>query len=214
MKYYLYLVTIIVISITNYSCNDICTKRVDCHAFDGTLLYSWFPYNEKDKTFYFSDGNDTDTLIIDEIDNSTAYKLEYNSRYGEEKHCDIKGNIKSLAAPKFNGGIPLDITHYESDVDLMGFEYLEISFKKSRFYLWPEDGGFKKAATTSGFSKEHSLTSFDVINLNNKTYNNVILVTLVQGSTTTYNIDKVYIAKGQGVIGYRTYPDQKEYWLQ
>lgn len=212
MKNYIVLSLLVLSSILYSSC-DPCTRRVNCPAFDGTFLFGWFPYGEEGKTFYFSDGTSTDTLIIDQITQTEPYRIEYQTGYGkrESDYCDISGSISSKVDDLHPGWLPVIIKHVESNSIYYGdvSVYITIGEYEMEFYLSGDDPYDVRQRSI------YTATKFDQVEVNGNNYDNVFIVTTVDPSVAAQQkIDKLYLAKGKGILGYRTYTDQKEHWLQ
>lgn len=196
---------------TNTSC-DPCTKHMECPAHDGTLLFSWFPY-KVDNTYYFKDtAGDIDTLVIGSVDQTDAYEFDYKTGMNyRERFCEVKGTINSRSGKNYPGLLQFHVTHfeereYESNV-------LELSFYGSYLASVATEG---TSITDRGSSSTaFNYQVFDQYELDGITYNDLFLISTKDTSKAAYQgVDKIYIVKEKGVIGYRTYPDGREYRLQ
>lgn len=210
MKNYIALSLLVLSSILYASC-DPCTRRVSCPAFDGTFLFGWFPYGELNKTFYFSDGIDTDTLIIDQITQTEPHRIEYTTGYhGREEFCDIKGTTTSKTDAQRPDLINMRMEHVISDGEGYGGEYAELRFNSYFVQLDVYD-----YELTGVRGAKYTGTKFNIVEINGVNYENVLIVSTEDTAIAAQQkIDKMYFVKGKGILGYRTYPAQREYWLQ
>lgn len=210
MKNYIALSLLVLSSILYASC-DPCTRRVSCPAFDGTFLFGWFPYGEQNKTFYFSDGIDTDTLIIDQITQTEPHRIEYRTGYsGKEEYCEINGSIASKVDDMHPGWLPVYIRHVISGQERYGSNYATITIGQYNIEMSISDD-----APYDVYNGDYTVTKFDLVEINGTTYENAFIISTEDtDKASQQGIDKLYLVKGKGILGYRTYPAQREYWLQ
>lgn len=210
MKNYIVLSLLVLSSILYTSC-DPCTRRVSCPAFDGTFLFGWFPYAEQNKTFYFSDGTNRDTLIIDQITQTEPHRIEYRTGYSsKEQYCNIFGTISSKVDEVHPGWLPVIVSHYISNEEYYGREYASITIGRYNVEL-----GISDNEPNDVYGNSYTVTKFEVVEINGITYDNAFIISTEDTATARQQeIDKLYLVKGKGILGYRTYPDLKEYWLQ
>lgn len=213
----LLLVAITGLCITTMSCTD----TTNCPAFDGSTLYTWFPYQEGD-IYYFSGSNgDMDTLVIGTMQKTDAYTVtQSRSPFKHAKeYCEISGTVTSAkdnAATPHPGWINMYVRHHISGNDQLDNNFMALSFdySKNEGGVYVQFNATNELATLFN-SGMFDLTTYDHADLNNRSYNHV---RLIEPNTEPYRslckMDKLYIARDMGVIGYRTYPDLVEYWLQ
>lgn len=215
MKNRIILILLLASSLLYSSC-DPCTKRVNCPAFDGGLLYSWFPYAEIGKSIYFATttGN-SDTIIIEHITETESYRFETKTGYGNiEQFCDVKGTIDSKTETAHPGWARLNIIHYISNEEEHGAAYIEFTFNNYRLKINVDGDDLSEVYSQYGANK-YTSTMFNILEHNGTNYNNVFVInTLDTNIAKAQKIDKFYIAKGKGIIAYRNYATQQEYWIQ
>lgn len=215
---WLTIVPLLVLSCILYSSCAPCTKRVDCPEYAGDYLYAWFPYWEVEKTFYFSDGTNRDTLIIDDVFESKPYKYNEGTVKGfggdGEFTCDAYGIIQARENKQHLGWLNLRVTHHASFQKGNHVPELEITLNNYNVVM-------KLEHEVPAWIVDDSIHNYNINYsngvqlINGNTYKEVFIITTENTDTAIKEkIDKVYIAKGYGLIGYRTYPDFKEYWLQ
>lgn len=214
MKSFYTLFALVIVTVISSSCNDICTKRVDCPAYDGSFLYSWFPYTDKNNnTFVFEDADgNREVLTIDDITATEPYKLVYESGMNRpHRDCEVNGTISSKKTG--SKGLLFNLIDAQSLDNSSDYEY-GITLQFRNMYLRLKQGEEDQLENTAS-RKWYQFDSYNTISLNGKNYNETLLVSIKDSADAkSHTMDQLYIAKGHGIVGYRTYPDLKEFWLQ
>ncbi|MEZ5017983.1 MAG: hypothetical protein R2800_13070 [Flavipsychrobacter sp.] len=195
-----------------------CTKKVDCPAYSGHFLYAWFPYWEEGTSRYFNSTTGTDTLTIDDVVESTPYQYNEGTVKGwggdGEFTCDAYGIIQSRENAQHPQWLNLRITHHASFQKWQKQPQLEINLNDYNVVL-TLDNDQPTGILNDSMNLYKLQYTTSTIDINGKSYTEAIVLTTENKETALQEkIDKLYIAKEHGLIGYRTYPDHKEYWLQ
>jgi|GEM_PF-3322905 len=193
-----------------------CDKKTNCPAFDDSVLKSWFPY-ETGVTYKFmnSDGRQEHFTITEE-DYSEEHEIV--NRFGGKKYyCDINGERKTLTNTVKQNEIPLRLHHViEEDINKSyatgNRQGIHFTFRTmSKAILLSEDDSHLVLVSSNA---QYKLDNFDVWEQNGRNYRNIADITILDEEATKIGMDKIYIASGAGIIGYRTYPEGKEYWQE
>lgn len=206
------------------SCKREETKK--CDAFDATFFDSWFPgYNKNGATYiYTNDSGSRDTIITTANGAGQAYELKYNDFYpwgGDEPVCDINGfanmsatgprdSVKKEDSDKYNL-VPQKVTIKHTVGDYID-NILEVSFYN--FAIGLQISNYEPVGTAKNYIdldfEQHAEYSF-----HGKTYTNVVIVKAAkpQNKDLRAKVDKLYMAKGHGIIGYHKLTNDTEYWL-
>lgn len=203
------LVSTIVLAISS------CEETEQCPAYNSTLLSTWFPYNEGQQYIFESKNGNTDTLVLGRLYTTDAHEATSRNApiNGKKDYCHIKGSISWLRANKGKTDqLSMELTDYVSDKQMAGYQYFALGFESINV-TFDYEPDLKELEMES--TEHYNLTVYDDVNLNNINYKDVRLIELIDDELATYStIDKVYFAKGKGFIGYRTYPEQEEFWLK
>lgn len=185
-----------------------CYKHTECPAYSDTLLDNWFPYTDGAMYYFSSSAGQTDTMKIAPVYKSEGHVARWRAGRGET-HCGIEANVQSYAGYDYPGWVHLFVVHQVSEPQtgetaIVYFKFKDVSAKlKATTELQTEIGG------------DYKVTALQNIPLNGITYNDVRLLEPVTNQVSVNTkIDKVFIARGKGVIGYRTYPAGEEYWVK
>lgn len=175
-----------------------------CSGYNSSFLAGWFPYSI-DETFYFTTGSGTrDTLLIDAISKTAPYSIK-EALDGNDENCHAEAQINTFH--KYDANRPsnatIEIKHHLSGylgIDVGSITYRRFTVRVKIIsneisYILPSD------------SSDRSMEMVASVTLNGKTFNDVIIFSGTDTLGATYEgIDKLYIARSSGVVGYRTYP--------
>lgn len=191
------------------ACGVCTSKTVTCPPYDSTYRKQWFPYTEGQQLVYKNAiTNILDTFIIADCkvrDEDT--KTTYGGYASKGGLCSSEFYIRFIS---LRDSTPLAyyISHTNNTTmpSATKYEYGEIRFKYGSFnYTMTEKDSL---TTTSGsylqsFSLENGITYTGLQSLVSTSKNN----------TGTY-IGKLYIAKGQGLVGFVEYPSLQQWAIQ
>lgn len=186
-----------------------CYQYTTCPAFDRSLVDAWFPYEEK-KVHYFSAANgQTDTMVIGHVNQTSEYIIRHKgSLFGTRRQqCEIFGTIdadKSRAT-----WLNMHIRHTIMDKYNNGVESVNLRFKGMDMKL--QAGDLQAPLDQASYR----VTVLENMSLNDVSYEELRLIEPQNTDIAkSAGIDKLYIARGKGFIGYRTCPAKTEYWLK
>lgn len=119
--------------------------------------------------------------------------------------------IYSAPTANYPGRLGMSITHSIDDKDVTFDDPgLTITFDKMKIALVAETD-----IVSSRDSGQYKLISLQSVNAMGVSYHNVKLVEATSDSVAAKSkMDRLYIARGKGIIGFRTYPAGVEYWLK
>lgn len=185
-----------------------CKRTKTCPAFDDSTLNTWFPY-EIGVTYKFisSDGRQ-ETLVIEQENYSQPHEIE-NRLWGKKYYCNINGERKTATGSVVQGQIPLRLFHV---VEIDYSNLIDVTFRTMDKPISLADNGEQLVLTGNGSG--YSIENFDVWNTNGRDYRNITDITVQDDEAGKIGMDKIYIAKGAGIVGYRTYPEGREYWQE
>lgn len=191
-----------------------CKKKVDCAAFDGTLLYSWFPYKEGETYYYSNSDGDRDTMIIADVSETGPHKIEYETGLNSKhKFCDIRGVITSQKDKNRAGLLSMFVQHVVEGNDGTG-NSIQFSFKSAYLVTFGANGTDMGELVNQG-TPSFEMERLPILTVNGKDFTDVLVISVTRDMIAeSGKLDKIYIAKGHGFIGYRSYPDKKEFWIQ
>ncbi|MBZ0098594.1 MAG: hypothetical protein K8F30_05895 [Taibaiella sp.] len=190
-----------------------CRQHEDCPAFDETLFNDWFPYETGvDYSFVSSDGI-REVLVIDEKDFTKAYSIDHGAKPTYTAKCDVHGEMRALTDKDKPDEIGMRLQQSQVFAGMKS-DYVVLEFRGSKQILLNATentlGGRHERGSTQFSTQEHH--SLDV---NGMTYNTVIQITITDESEAARcGLKDIYIAKGQGILGYRSFPGQREYWKE
>lgn len=206
----LYLLLLMLSSMLYTSCAP-CTKKAECPAFQGTQMFGWFPYKQGDSYYFKTNNGATDTLSIREVKQTQAYQFTYKTGMNyKEKYCEVEGSIagykKDTTRPRWLG-----IYVHEVEEGEMYQKSFSMSFRFTSVIGLATDSTNKLTAKGGGYyGKEVS-----EMQINGNVYKNVLDIYATDTvNAAKYRMDRMIIVKTIGIIGYRSYPDSVEYWLQ
>lgn len=185
-----------------------------CPVFDETTLNTWFPYTNSGRTYTFAN-NTGGTQVLTIKSYSSSFRRTITPSVGFEQgipYCLAEGYIFSdTTAPN---SISLYIAHLIERFD-DGRLSNGILFQFNTFHYAPmmvsDHTPTVSQESQWGIVSEQKPT----LTTPNHSYTDVLALTFTDSSRTAKaKADQLYIAKGYGIVGYRTYPDHKEYWLQ
>ncbi|MBW7914485.1 MAG: hypothetical protein H3C54_12520 [Taibaiella sp.] len=194
-----------------------CKKTRTCPAFDDTTLNTWFPYQTGVTYKFISSDGRQEMFTIEQEYYTQEHEIEKDRFLGKKYSCEINGERKTLTDSVLEEQIPLRLFHVvEHDIDNNNNHYfagINMTFRTMVRPIILGTGGDKltlAGSYNSGYSSEH----FDVWNVNNRNYRNITDITIADKEADKIGMDKIYIAQGAGIIGYRTYPEGREYWQE
>ncbi|MCB0697393.1 MAG: hypothetical protein KDC07_08510, partial [Chitinophagaceae bacterium] len=206
-----------------------CSKKEGvefCPAFDATFYKNWFPgYNSVGhRVVFVNDSGGEFSMTTSWVNYGGAYTSEYSFDAFEKKHttCEVTGLIYITLS------IPPDTTKY-GDVIYQtmrmelrnlgklngnfstGNDALTYDLVNARYYIKTKNNDM----SALDFDKYDTYETHNSYTFHGTTYQNVF-ITITTGPELLKNTwaDKVYFAKGYGVIGFRTNPGKVEYWLK
>ncbi len=185
------------ISFALQSCMD-CSKKVSCPAFSDELLEQWSPYRDGIGVKFNSSGQPTTIFTIDSVSTSQPYEIQTSApiRCMAEKVW--------AAQEQLNDGQPAFRIKLEMMEPMQGnaSRNLYINLLGSRITVEQlTEHGFFQARSESGSG---SVQNFPSIVLNGKSFSNVQCAVFDTTAIKKQTIHKLYLSKGQGVIGYET----------
>lgn len=175
---------------------------------------TWAHYDKENDTFYFATkAGDRDTLIIDKVVHSDYYIIEKKAPFCSNEKCvDPHATISSKVDDAHPNWLPMTI----GDVQAEEFQLFTMNFK----------GAIIKLKIYYGTSKQNVYTTlaniddYDIYDLEffstagSYPTKELEITTKDKNIAQVQGIDKLYLKGRFGIIGYRTYPDLKEYWIQ
>lgn len=206
---HLHFIAMICMGIALNSCNKIGTKR--CPAYSGLNLYRWFPYNTVNKTLIFKTSTgEADTVIITSVNESPS-KSNFSLNLDNGPYCEASVLIKAIPNTEQGSRKALEISSNQVYAKVPADDNFGITYRGMKVYAMLNDTEFELRS----FSGIMSISSISTLMFNGKLYENAVQVEYINHEKMgNAEIDELYIAKGVGIVGYRTYPDLKEYWLQ
>jgi len=172
--------------------------RDQCHAFNPELISTWMPY-EQNKTYYYIDSNSIKyTLTVDSEHYSDVYLADRGS-------CIISGKIYALADTTDSLDIGMNVSYYMHAQDpggptlSIGWMGIPVYFE---YYSHKTDTLKPKWSTTN-----NNLSVKDKMSFGGKDY-----YTVHELNVNKNKLQKLYIAKGHGVVAFTT-ADSTLYWL-
>ena len=159
------------------------THRLDCPAYDSTMLKAWFPYSGGSRITF--SGNGFDTLFIDQVSISQASSTNTNT---SNATCTLYAGINGATRP---GKLSFAIEDNRDDR-----RNGAISFRLGAF------GFVADSLSDTGFVRPQQQLSVAHTNykLGARTYARVQEIRAADSSAML----KVYLARGYGLVGYET----------
>lgn len=190
-----------------------CRQREDCRAFNETLFNNWFPYETGVSYGFVSSDGRRDVLVIDEKDYTQAHTIDHGAGLTYVARCEVSGEMRALTEKGKPDEIGMRLLQSQVFAGAES-DYVALEFRGSKQFLLNakdnELGGKHERGST--FYYAHELPSLDVAG---KTYQNIVqIVVSDESEATRCGLKDIYIAKGQGILGYRTYPGYSEYWKE
>lgn len=208
MRYGIMILLGISLAMSLNSCSD---KTESCPAFDNTFLNQWFPYTANQSIVFQSADSNVQNLTINRVEYTEPHTVGYGA-YRQKQYCNVKGTITSKQGTAGND-ITLLLTHVEQDEDNQDNNKLELRFN-DMFVRFQLENGFNKVLQ-SDEDIMYSITAVTQADLNGAQYDNVRLVEAANETVAANNnMDKLYIAEGKGIIGFRVYPSKEEFWIR
>lgn len=189
-----------------------CDKTRTCPAFDDSTLHKWFPY-ETGVTYNFlsSDGRQ-EIFTITQEDYSTEHQVD-DPVWGKETFCEIHGERETANDTVVQDRIPLRLRHViETDIGNATPYGISMTFRTMDRPIILSDGDDKLALGRG--NGVYTVENFDVWEVNGRNYRGITDITVTDDEAAKIGMDKIYIARDAGIIGYRTYPGGREYWQE
>lgn len=204
-----YTATILVLMIT--VAFTACDKTRTCPAFDDSTLKAWFPY-ETGVTYKFTSSDGRQEMFIIEQENYSQVHEVKKFVWGKKYYCEINGERKTVTDSVMQDVLPLKLFHVV-ETDFGHSDYvggISMTFRTMPRAIVFSAGEKLSLAGNKGYSAEY----FDVWNVNGRQYKNITDITIEGEEAEKIGMDKIYIGMNAGIIGYRTYPDGREYWQE
>lgn len=175
-------------------------KKNICPGYSNDNLFQWFPYSKGQVITFKSTTNETASIIIETVTKSEGYTDKVSST------CVSKGSISSASTSKlkfevtesFEGGT---YSHHVTDRHLF-FRSLT---------LYPVDINDSGVALKDNWlSLYHTgfSTPSGTYDLTEEIYTSDTAAARKSGTA------RLFISKNKGIVGYTTYPDSTNWWLQ
>jgi hypothetical protein len=202
MKRVIYL--LILVLITGCNPDGVTLHTQECPGYDNGFFAQWFPYNTGD-VYYFSDSSGArDTLAIDTVIRTAPYKIEEKPD-GVNEACFSEGIIRSYNRYSSTRAsrASLEIKHELNGG--MGNDVVFISFNKLSIHAKITNYDITNLSWTD--TAAHQMERAATVTVNGRTFNEVVIITTTDaGVAANDGVDKLYIAKGKGIVAYRKYP--------
>ena len=172
--------------------------RDRCHAFDPEMISRWMPY-EQHKTYYYLDSNGIQYILT--VD-SQHYSDEYSAAH---QSCIISGDIYALTDTTDTLDINMNVSYYLHAQD-PGGPTLAIRWQDAWVYFsyYSQDVDTLKPKWST---QSNNLSIKDKMSFGGKEYHTVHELTVNKNK-----LQKLYIAKGHGVVAFTT-TDSTLHWL-
>lgn len=190
-----------------------------CPAFDQTTLNTWFPYTTVGSTYIFASINGgVQTLTIRDFNQKSGLVEAPTTGFQSGmKYCSAEGYVYSDTSTA--NSIILSLGHvkeeFTGETAYMNNNRITIIFQSGYYLpLMVEQNNITGIFSGDAFAKKAE-NSASITTPMGKTYNNVLTISAIDSTSAQRDkYDRLHIAKGHGIIGYRSYEDQQEYWLQ
>jgi hypothetical protein len=188
---------------------DVCSCKIEqCSAFSDPNWADWFPY-QVNQQIIFKNQTFFDTITIASITKSGAYEANRGCKTGDNG-CRTNYHLKSNEV--YAGNVRkmsidyLSETPFESTVSIknISFKFLNIEVSASDV----TNQGLVLQTTYSGSYSSH-------VYIGGISYFNVQTLTKNSPTGTTIKPEpyKIYLSRGQGLVGYEMYPTN-ELWIK
>ena len=181
-------------------------------------MQEWFPYSTNNNVFYFSTGDGMrDTLMTNAIVERSQVVPEQSEGFEQwAEHCSVGSIISSITGAEHPHWLHMNLNHITRG--LMEGERMEFEFGAMSIVLYINGGEFSGKLALESLGK-YRYDKLDTLKANGREYYDVVMLSVVDLSVfedqpEPYQVDKVYIAEGKGIIGYRNYQQTKEYWVE
>ncbi len=214
MRKTLSILLVFLLATTSYSCKNKKEDASICPSFDETTLNTWLPYTNTNKTFSFSNGQGhSETLKIKSY--SSTFQRAKTATVGWEEgipYCLAEGYIYSDTT--IPNALSLYIAHLQERFDDGTYHNnMMLTFNTHLYVTINVESNTLNLRQPVAWQLEEKKLSQLTTPI--RVYNEVIQVNVLDSAKATKaNTDRLYIAKGYGIVGYRSYPEQREYWLQ
>jgi hypothetical protein len=183
------------------SCNSDCSKKVDCPAFNDAVLSEWFPYKDNTSLIFLS-VNSTDTFQLKNTEKSGPYEIAVGGLGNNNRDCHASNKFQSVTQNTVNFSAELSSILYSYSTTPARFVYLKI-FNNDIQAQDLKDNGFTTIIING---QPCAIEYFPSLQVGGRTYSNVQKATRDTVTIRTPGIFQVYIAKGNGLVGYSQYP--------
>ncbi len=195
-----------------------CKKGIEsCPAYESDFMQEWFPYSEKSaELYYVTKEGDRDTLITRPMTEHSDIIPKSEGLKQEDEHCSVGADVYSTTSNEHPGWLNMELNHITHE--LVKGERLGLTIEGFSVTLFINGGVFSGKMSVETQEK-YRYAKMDKLDVNGTVYSDVAVVSVLDYSIFNVKdnpprIDKVYIAEGKGIIGYRTYPEEKEYWIE
>lgn len=187
-----------------------CYTKYDCPGYPETSFFSWFPYSKGQRFIFKNSAGLADTLNIGKATKTEPYTgRSYKGKSDPDAtKCSAGANIVSSDYTPSTRLI-LDISHTATaESTNIGFAFDRMIFACQNI----ADTGL--LMSTEPGAKLHAHTVFD-LNVHGRIFPRVqVIETEDSAYATKSKKDKLYLAKGFGIVGYETYPEKEAWWIQ
>ena len=191
-------------------CTASCKRDIHCPGFDSGLLDNWFPY-EQGATYTFAANNgDEEWLKPQQVTFTQPYSIP-QTPFKDVEHCEVDGRIYAVYNNANPGEVRLCLEHIVQD-DRGSSPHVSLIFRTLSTLTFDVNGNELGAfRTIAGYSAQR----FEIWDVNGRQYNDIIEIKVTDDSEAQQRgMDRLYIARNAGIIGYRLYPSGTEYWLK
>jgi hypothetical protein len=186
-------------AIFTFSSCTICSKKVPCPPFNDDILPIWFPYKDETRlSFTAAATGATQSFTLDTVLmlSNTVYQNEKDhcsaSRQGESIERDANGQPAFSFRLIKNGYYDATETRQMS-MKLLGLEISSPDVRRTEF---------RQLSTPVKNTYVQNLAS---VNLDGKTFYNLLLVRMDTAGTVKPPVHKIYFAENLGIVAYETY---------
>ncbi len=183
-----------------WSCNEACSKKIDCPAFTDTELMEWLPYSDNEQLVFLNQQNDQEVFNLKNTYNSIPYQ---ETGFSSPLYCISEKWFQSLETD--NSGRSLFAAELQvRSTNNSQEKFASVNIFSNTIQLaspMPQGFGSVMIGQQPTIRQDHPS-----ILIGNRSFTNIISAMRDTSLENRPGIFKIYYGKNQGIVAFMDYP--------
>ncbi len=195
-----YLLLLALIPVLHWSCNDACSKKIDCPAFTDTELPEWLPYTDNEQLIFRNQQNEQKVFNLKNTYNTAPYQ---ETGFSSPLFCIAEKWFQSLETDGSGRSLfAAELQVRSTNNSQEKFASLNI-LSNSIQLAEPTPGGFGSVRIGQQITTRQDHPS---LLIGNRSFTNIISAMRDTSQENRPGIFKIYYGKSQGIVAFMEYP--------